>query len=113
MSSFAPYPEFIKSLPKADLPMAGMTAHLMAAPTGQVVFFELPAEASVPPHSHGAQWGIVVSGKVELTIGGETKTYQPGDSYFIGDGVEHAANVFEDSLVIDVFADPNRYTAQG
>ena len=90
MSNFAPYPEFIKSLPKADTPMAGVTAHLLAAPTGQVVFFELPAGASVPPHSHGAQWGIVVSGEVELTIGGETKRYKPGDSYFIGDGVEHS-----------------------
>ena len=112
MSSFAPYPEFLKALPKADIPMAGVTAHLMAAPTGQVVFFELPAGASVPPHSHGAQWGIVVSGDIELTIGGETKRYQAGDSYFIGDQVEHAATVFEDSLVIDVFSQPDRYAAK-
>ena len=113
MSSFAPYPEFILALPKADIPMPGVTAHLMAAPTGQVVFFELPAGASVPPHSHGAQWGIVASGDVELTIGGQTKRYQAGDSYFIGDGVEHSGVIFEDSLVIDVFSQPDRYAAKG
>ncbi len=109
MSSRAPYPDFIKALPRADIPMPGVTAHLLAAPQGQAVFFELPAGSSVPPHSHGAQWGIVVSGELELTIGGETKIYTAGDSYYVGEGVEHSATVLTDCRAIDVFADPNRY----
>lgn len=112
MSRFAPYPDFLKALPKADIPMADVTAHLLAAPTGQVVFFELPAGSSVPPHSHEAQWGIVVSGDIELTIGEKTERYQTGDSYYIGDGVVHAGVILEDSLIIDVFSDPNRYAVK-
>jgi len=113
LSNLAPYPEFIKSLPKADIPMAGVTAHLLAAPSGQVVFFELPAGSTVPPHSHGAQWGIVVHGEIELTIGGRTKTYLAGDSYAIGDGEEHSGKAHTDCLVIDVFSEADRYAAKG
>ncbi len=112
MSQESGYPEFIKSWPLADLAFEGVKGYLLAAPQGQAVFFELPAGVQVPPHSHGAQWGIVVSGSIELTIGGETKIYRRGDSYVIGDGEEHAARVLEPSLIIDVFADPDRYQAK-
>lgn len=106
------YPEFIKNLPQADLPMPGITAHLLSGEKGQAVFFELPAGAEVPPHSHGAQWGMVIEGSIQLTIGGETRIYRKGDSYVIGDGEEHSAVVKEPSRVIDVFADNDRYKAK-
>ncbi len=103
------YADFIRALPQADLPMAGINAFLLAGEKGQAVFFELPAGASVPPHSHGAQWGIVVAGEVDLTIDGQKRTYRRGDSYFIGDGVVHSAEVHAPCLAIDIFCDPNRY----
>ncbi|MBI5522066.1 MAG: cupin domain-containing protein [Desulfarculus sp.] len=103
---------FITRLPQADIPMAGVTAYLLAAPQGQAVFFKLPAGASVPPHSHGAQWGMVVQGEILLTIDGVEKTYRKGDDYYIGSGVVHSGVIKTDSLVIDVFADPGRYNAK-
>lgn len=106
------FADFITRLPQADIPMAGVTAYLLAAKEGQAVFFKLPAGAAVPPHSHGAQWGIVVQGEIELTIGGVQRTYRKGDDYTIGDGVVHSAVVKTDSLVIDVFADAGRYRAK-
>ncbi|MGD8563993.1 MAG: cupin domain-containing protein [Desulfarculaceae bacterium] len=106
------YSDFIRKLPQADLPMDGVTGFLLSAPKGQVVFFEIPAGAQVPPHSHGAQWGIVVEGELELTIGGNTRTYTPGDSYAIASGEEHLAVCKTDCRVIDVFADPDRYQAK-
>ncbi len=112
MSHLAPFSEFIKALPQAKVAMGGVAAHLLAAPLGQVVFFELPAGTTVPPHSHGAQWGIVVDGEVELTIGGDTKTYRAGDSYAIGDGQEHSGTAHTDCLVIDVFSEADRYAAK-
>jgi quercetin dioxygenase-like cupin family protein len=103
------YADFITKLPLADLPFAGVRANLLAAPLGQVAFFTLPAGMSVPAHSHGAQWGIVVAGGIELTIGGVKGIYRQGDSYHVGDGVVHSVVVLEDCLAIDVFADPDRY----
>lgn len=103
------YAQFIKDLPRADTPMPDISAYLLAGEKAQAVFFELPAGSSVPPHSHGAQWGIIVDGSIELTIGGVTRVYKKGDSYYIGDQVEHSATVTEPCLAIDFFADPDRY----
>ncbi len=112
MKASGPYADFIQALPQADLPLAGASANLLSGAQAQMVFFELPAGASVPPHSHGAQWGLVVQGRVEMTMAGETRVYAPGECYFIGDGVEHSARVLEDCWAIDVFADPARYRAK-
>ncbi|BEQ15274.1 cupin domain-containing protein [Desulfoferula mesophila] len=110
MSNQAPFSDFIRSLPEAALGLKGVTAYLLAAPQGQAVFFDLPAGASVPLHSHGAQWGIVVSGELELTIGDKTEIYRSGQSYSIPAGVLHGATTLAPSQVIDVFAEPNRYS---
>jgi quercetin dioxygenase-like cupin family protein len=110
MNGPAPFPDFIRSLPQAALGLEGVAAYLLAAPQGQAVFFDLPAGASVPLHSHGAQWGIVVSGELELTIGDKTEIYRGGQSYSIPAGVLHGATVLVPSQVIDVFAEPNRYS---
>ena len=64
---------------------------------------------TLPPHSHGAQWGTVVEGQIEFTIGGVTKTYGPGDSYDIPAGVEHGAEITAGTRVIDVFEEADRY----
>ena len=63
----------------------------------------------VPPHSHGNdQVAYLVYGRVEITIGSETRVVHPGDSYAIPGGVEHSAKALVDSLSIDVFSPPRR-----
>lgn len=109
MKSTTPYPEFIKSLPQPELPLDGVAAYLVTAPQTQVAFFEIAAGGVYPPHSHDAQWGIIVEGEVELTIGGVARRLGPGDSYYIGRGVEHSIKVLTDCRAIDVFEDPRRY----
>ena len=108
----ASYPENITSLPLADIPLEGVTGWLAQAPDRQVVFFDIEPVGVIPPHSHGEQWGIVVEGEMELTIGGETRTYGPGDSYHIPAGVVHSATFHTRVRVIDVFADRDRYRAR-
>jgi quercetin dioxygenase-like cupin family protein len=49
---------------------------------------------------------------MELTIGGVTRRYRPGDSYHIPADVEHGATFLTQVRVIDVFADVNRYRAK-
>lgn len=107
----APYPELITSLPAIDLPaaMKGVRGWLSQGADHQVVFFEIEPIGEVPPHSHGAQWGIVVEGEMELTIDGQTRCYGPGDSYFIPAGVTHGARFLSRFRAIDVFADVDRY----
>ncbi len=69
--------------------------------------FFLQRESVVPAHSHkNDQVGYVISGKVEMTIAGEVRIIQPGDSYAIPGGVTHSARALVDSLVIDAFSPP-------
>jgi quercetin dioxygenase-like cupin family protein len=49
---------------------------------------------------------------MKLTIGGETRIYKKGDWYYIPEGVVHSATFLSRVQVIDVFADPNRYSAK-
>ncbi len=105
----ATFPELITKLPEADVPFAGVRAWISQAPDHQVVFFDIEPTGGVTPHRHGEQWGIVVSGEMELTIGGRTTRYTAGGSYHIPAGVEHAARFLSRTRVIDVFADVDRY----
>lgn len=50
------------------------------------------------------QTGYLVSGEMELTIGGESFKAGPGDAWCIPGGMEHGAVVVEDSVAIEVFA---------
>ncbi len=105
----APFSEVITGLPEVDVPVPGVRGWLSQGKDRQIVFFEIEAAGEIPLHSHGAQWGIVVEGEMELTIGGETGRYGPGDSYVIPAGVEHGAKFLSRIRVIDVFADADRY----
>ena len=51
----------------------------------------------------------MIEGEIEMTVGGETRTYGPGDTYYIPAGVVHSANVPAGAKAIDFFEEPNRY----
>ncbi len=69
--------------------------------------FFLQKDSVVPAHSHkNDQVGYVVFGKLEFTIGQETRICLPGDSYAIPGGIIHSVRVLVDSLVIDAFSPP-------
>lgn len=69
--------------------------------------FFLEAGSQVPEHAHmNDQVGYLISGKLKMTIGDETRILQAGDSYAIPGGIVHQADVLEDSRLIDVFSPP-------
>ena len=103
------FPEFITNLPEADLPVEGARAWLVQGENGQVMFLIAEQQIQIPAHSHGDQWGIVIDGKMELTIGEKTDTYHQGDSYFIPAGTMHKAILNKGFRVLDYFADKDRY----
>jgi quercetin dioxygenase-like cupin family protein len=106
-----PLPDFILGFPSLDLPFPAdvVTTRAIRSDRGLVVFFMFKQAMDLPAHSHKAQWGTVVEGSIVFTIGDETRTYRPGDSYSIPAGVVHSARIAAGTVAIDVFEEPDRY----
>ena len=107
-----PYASWIQNLPQVDTPFDGLEGRMISGPDGQAVFFQAAERVEVPPHAHGAQWGVVVTGRLHLTIDGEQAKHEPGDTYDIPAGAEHSAILEAGTCVIDVFEDPDRYSTK-
>jgi len=103
------FPEPIRNLPQADIPIEGITSYLLQGEHQQVVFMSFDKDVSVPEHSHEAQWGVVVAGKVDLTIDGVGQTYSKGDSVFIPKGVKHSAKIHAGYADVSFFNEKDRY----
>ena len=103
------FPAFVKSLQEADLPFDGLRGWLLRGDTALLMFNESDVDLSVPEHSHGDQWGIIIDGRIDLTIGGKLHTFTRGDSYFIPAGTPHRARIYSGFRAIDHFADRERY----
>jgi quercetin dioxygenase-like cupin family protein len=104
-------PDMITRLPEADLPFPPEALRTSVLPSshGQLVFFQIFRDIEIPPHSHKGQWGIVLEGELEMTVGGETRKYRKGDTYYIPPGVVHSAKVPAGCKAIDFFEEPDRY----
>jgi len=106
------FSDLITRLPRADVPFAHVDGYMARAEQGLVVFFHFKEETIVPPHSHGAQWGAVLDGEVELTLSGVTRSLRPGQSYSIAAGEIHAARVQAGTRRVEFFEEPDRYRAR-
>lgn len=106
-----PFPDFIAGLPGIAVPFPEDVVQTAAirSDAGLVVFFSFHKDMILPLHSHGAQWGTVVEGRITFTIGDQTREYGPGDSYSIPAGVPHGASILAGTRVIDVFQEADRY----
>ncbi len=70
-----------------------------------LVRFKLTKGALLPSHAHPhEQTGYLVSGHINLYIGGKCRSAGPGDAWCIESGVEHRAEILEDSIAIEVFS---------
>lgn len=107
-------PAIITRLPEVALPFPSesMRANLLQSENGQVVFFEILKDSEIPPHSHGGQWGIIIEGRVDLTINGEKQVLVKGSSYFIPAGAVHSATMTEGTKFLDFFEEPTRHKAR-
>ena len=67
--------------------------------------FRLEKGNRIPLHTHPSeQTGYMVSGFIRLSIGGELFDAKPGDSWSIPGGMEHGAEIVEDSRIVEVFS---------
>ena len=104
------FPEVISNLPEADIQFKGVRAWILQGEKQQLVFFEMESSAKLPEHSHDyPQWGMVIEGKMELTINGKPRICEKGDEYLIPAGEKHYARFFTRTRVIDFFSERNRY----
>jgi quercetin dioxygenase-like cupin family protein len=106
------FPEPIRSLPSADIPVAGCTAYLSQTDTHQVLFMQFDQDVELPEHSHAAQWGVVLEGRIEMTIGGVNRTFTKGDRPYIPAGVKHSARIHAGYADISFFDQKDRYKAK-
>ena len=100
----------ILSLPMADIPLDGVKAFLSQGSNHQIIFMEFDQDVVLPEHSHEAQIGFVLEGKIRLTIDGITNDYKKGDKYFIPKGIKHSAKIFSGYADITFFDEMNRYS---
>lgn len=104
------YPKVITDLPEAEIPFAGVRGWIAQGEDHQLLFFDMESTAVVPEHSHGyAQWGTVLEGEMELSIGGKARVYRRGEDYTIPAGVKHSARFLTRSRVMDFFQEKARY----
>lgn len=110
-----PLSAFIRALPGVEVPFpeTDVRTHALRSEAGLVVFFTFLRDFDLPPHSHGAQWGTVLEGSIEFTIGGVTRRYGPGESYDIPAGTVHSARIPAGTVAMDVFEEPDRYPMRG
>ena len=60
------FPLPIKQLPKADIPIKGLTAYLSQSGTHQTLYVQFEKAVELPEHEHADQIGFILEGKIEL-----------------------------------------------
>jgi len=71
--------------------------------------FILAKDSVLPEHSHPyEQTGYLVKGHILLKIGGSQYDTRPGDSWCIPPDVSHGAQIFEDSVAVEIFSPPRK-----
>jgi len=106
------FPDAIKKLSQANTLIPGCTAYMIQGAHEQVLFMTFEKDVELTEHVHDAQWGIVLSGRIEMTIGGEKKEYRKGDNYYIPQGIPHSGKIHAGYSDITYFNQKDRYKKQ-
>ena len=90
-------------------PISPVPGCRLRTPFGQnlmLSYLEMDAGAEVPLHSHPhEQGGMLLSGRMQLTIGDETRICEAGSMFLIPGGVLHRAVAIDGPCrVLDVFS---------
>lgn len=104
------FSQSIKNLPKADIPLKGISAYLSQAENHQIIFMEFDEDVDLPEHSHESQWAVVVNGKIDLIIDGKEHTFKKGDYYYIPKGIKHSGKIYAGYSDVTFFNQKDRYS---
>ncbi|MFX1327545.1 MAG: cupin domain-containing protein [Promethearchaeota archaeon] len=103
------FPEPILGLPEADVPLEGVKAYLAQGERFQILYMMFEKDVILEEHSHESQWGVILEGKIDLTIDGKEFQFKKGDRYFIPKGVKHSAKIYKGYADITYFNQKDRY----
>jgi quercetin dioxygenase-like cupin family protein len=103
------FPEFIRSLPEASIPIEGCKAYLFQGDNQQIIFMKFNQDAILPEHKHDCQWEIVLEGEVDVFIDKVKKRYHKGDRFFIQSNIPHSAVISAGYSSIIIFNQKDRY----
>jgi quercetin dioxygenase-like cupin family protein len=77
---------------RVPAPVAGVAAYQFSTERVTCALFELGPGVSVPEHAHeGDEVGVVLTGEIEVSAGGESRAVHEGESFLIPRGMPHAA----------------------
>lgn len=97
------FPDLIRSLPSFDGPF---DAFQLDSQRGKVLFASYPAGTDISAHSHDTEnVGVVIRGSLQLTTGGQTRQFGPGDWYHLDPHQQHAARFEQDTQLIELWFD--------
>jgi mannose-6-phosphate isomerase-like protein (cupin superfamily) len=103
------FPEPVVNLPEADTPLPGVKAFLAQGATYQILFMEFAEDLDLSEHSHAAQWGVVLKGRIDLVMGGVKSTFAKGDNYYIPAGTPHSGKIYAGYADMTFFDQNDRY----
>ncbi|MBU1012085.1 MAG: cupin domain-containing protein [Bacteroidetes bacterium] len=103
------FPESIRNLPQANIPIKGLQAYLSQGTNHQIIFMQFSEDVEIAEHFHESQWAVVLEGKIEMLIDGVKKTFTKGDRYFIPSGIKHSAKIHAGYADITFFDQVDRY----
>ncbi|MBC8047064.1 MAG: cupin domain-containing protein [Fimbriimonadaceae bacterium] len=82
----------------------GFFGKFMHSDTMSIAYWEAKEGAEIPIHQHMHEMIVnVIEGKLQLTVGDETKILEFGTVAFISGNVPHKAKAITDCKIIDVF----------
>jgi quercetin dioxygenase-like cupin family protein len=68
---------------------------------------ELKAGSVMPPHQHPQEQIIhIISGRMKVNVGNDSRVLGPGDSYYLASNIPHGVETLEDTRVLDTFSPP-------
>jgi len=103
------FPEMIRVLPEADIPIDGLKAYISQSDNHQILFMRCDEDTEVAEHSHESHWSVVLEGKIDIIIDGVKQSYTKGDRFFIPKGAKHSAKIYASYVDITVFNEKDRY----
>ncbi|MBC3840277.1 cupin domain-containing protein [Streptacidiphilus sp. 4-A2] len=106
------FPHWVEELPDVDISFPGASGRLIEGPHGQVVLWTFAEGGSVPPHQHGPQLGIVLAGRVRLTVDGVERDWTSGQMFELADAQVHSAVIDPGTFVIEIFQESDRHRAR-
>lgn len=105
-------PQIIKELPQINTPTNSIIGHLIQGISNQAVIFEAKAGTQIPTHTHAAEWGIVIEGEFEITIGNEKTIYRKGDTFFVPENTPHSGYFITNAISFHFLNDDSYFKSE-